>query len=81
MHEDHAQAGPHAQEANPAASGTLVIRTWLEHGEVPPGFRARITYGPAAGAEHVIASVADPDGVLNVVRQWLQTQAAAQGRG
>jgi hypothetical protein len=54
---------------------TMVIRTWFE----PNGassFRARITYGKATGAEPGRFATADPDQVLDVVRQWLEAQRA-----
>ena len=77
MNKDDSGTGPYGgKEVRPATDGTLVISTWLEYGQVPPGFRARITYGPAGGAERATVSTADPDRVLDIVRQWLQTQTA-----
>jgi hypothetical protein len=79
---DDVGAGPDAgQEGHPGVpdGGTLVIRTWHEHHAQLPGFRARITYGPALGNEHTTVSTADPDQVLRVVQQWLLTQTAAPG--
>lgn len=60
-------------------AGTLVIRTWHEREGQPPGFRARITYGPALGNQQTTVSAADPDKVLHVVQQWLLNQSAASG--
>lgn len=55
---------------------TMVIRTWFE----PNGktsFRARITYGKAMTGEPNRFATADPDEVLDVVRQWLEAQGAS----
>lgn len=74
-------AGPHSGLAgSPGSGGTLVIRTWLEYGEAPPGFRARVTYGSSAGPDQASVSANDPERVLNLVRQWLMSQTAGQGR-
>ena len=81
MHMENSGPGPQAVPAGPDPGGTLVIRTWLESGEVPPGFRARITYGPAVGGDQTTVYAANPDGALSVVRQWLQTQTAGHGGG
>lgn len=61
-------------------AGTLVIQTWQDYGEQPPGFRARITYGPMISDERITVSAADRDKILHVVQQWLLTQFAAQSR-
>ncbi len=55
------------------SGGTMVIRTWFEPNGVS-SFRARITYGKATGAEPSRFATADPDEVLDVVRQWLDAQ-------
>jgi hypothetical protein len=60
-------------------AGTLVIRTWHEHGGQSPAFRARITYGPAHSRDQTTVSAADADRVLHIVQQWLLSQAAAPG--
>jgi hypothetical protein len=57
-------------------SGTLVIRTWNEPDQAP-GFRARLTYSQNPEHEPSTASTADPDEVLNIVRQWLTTQTGS----
>jgi hypothetical protein len=59
-------------EADPAlpSMGTLVIRTWNESDQTP-SFRARVTYSQAPGDEPGTVSTAEPDEVLDVVRQWL----------
>ncbi|SLJ96574.1 hypothetical protein SAMN06272721_10282 [Arthrobacter sp. P2b] len=71
--------GYNGTPAVPDAS-TLVIRAWHEDGAQPPGFRARITYGPGHGEERTTVSAADRDKVLHVVQQWLLTQSDVQGR-
>jgi len=71
--------GYNGTPAVPDAS-TLVIRAWHEDGAQPPGFRARITYGPDRGQECTTVSAADRDKVLHVVQQWLLTQPDVQGR-
>ena len=71
--------GHNGTPAVPDAS-TLVIRAWHEDGAQPPGFRARITYGPGHGEERTTVSAADRDKVLHVVQQWLLTQSDVQGR-
>lgn len=82
MHKDDGEAEHERwQESSPAAGDTLVIRTWLEHGEAPPSFRARITYGAGVEAGQTSVYAADPDKVLSLVRQWLQAQTAVQSRG
>lgn len=58
--------------------GTLVIRTWYEPDQVH-GFRARVTYGQIPGNEPNTVSTADPDEVLNVVREWLFSQSRSPG--
>jgi hypothetical protein len=80
MHSENAGIGLQGVPAGPESGGTLVIRTWFEPDEVPPGFRARITYGPAVGAETTLYA-ANPDGALSIVREWLQTQTAGHGGG
>jgi hypothetical protein len=57
-------------------SGTLVIRTWNEPDQAP-GFRARLTYSQNSEHEPSTAATADPDEVLNIVRQWLTTQTGS----
>lgn len=53
--------------------GTLVIRTWYEPGQVS-GFRARVMYGRGPDGETDKTASADPDEVLNIVREWLSAQ-------
>jgi hypothetical protein len=71
--------GHNGMPAVPDAS-TLVIRAWHEDGAQPPGFRARITFGPACGEERTTVSAANQDKVLHVVQQWLLTQSDVQDR-
>lgn len=59
-----------------SGDGTLVIRTWFEPGR-EPGFRARIMFGQAVAGQNSVAT-ADPDEVLQVVRQWLEAQHAGR---
>ncbi|MET3176759.1 UNVERIFIED_ORG: hypothetical protein ABIB52_004634 [Arthrobacter sp. UYCu721] len=59
--------------------GTLVIRTWYEPDQVQ-GFRARVLYGQGPGNEPNTVSTADPDEVLNVVREWLSSQPRSPGQ-
>ena len=79
---DDVGAGPDAGregDSDVPDGGTLVIRTWHEHPAQLSGFRVRITYGSASGTEHTTVYAADPDQVLNVVKQWLLAQTAAPG--
>lgn len=53
--------------------GTLVIRTWDEPDQTP-SFRARLTYSRAPDDVPGTVSTADPEEVVNLVRQWLNAR-------
>lgn len=78
-HRSSGTADQHGAEPELPTTGTLIIRTWNEPGQVT-GFRARVTYGQTPGSGPSTVSTADPDEVLRVVREWLSAQPGAPGR-
>lgn len=53
-------------------TGILIVRLWIE-GNVPNGFRARITQTlDSTAAEQAMATAANPEDVYGVVRSWVE---------
>lgn len=56
-----------------SAEGTLVIHSWYEREIQSEGFRARIIFDNSANERQVV-STASPQEVLQVVKDWLDSQ-------
>jgi hypothetical protein len=60
-------------------SAVLVLRAWVEGGQIR-SFRARIIQSSdSAGTEHTVVTTTVPDAVMTAVRAWLDSLLSDRG--
>lgn len=64
----------------PAATGVLVVRVWLERSR-PPAIRARITATTDVRRPPTVSAAGGADDVLEAVRRWLGAFTAGSDDG
>jgi hypothetical protein len=62
-------------------SAVLIVRAWVEHGQVQ-SFRARIMQSTdSGGTEQTIVTTTDPNAVMTALHAWLEALLSDDAKG